>query len=156
MSRALVVDLRYRLQPDDLHGVHLRVVIGAVTLQGLEDFAPVLHFAGSPAKHLVLDEELRRELIHITQSSLVNDWIGRTVELRSVRQDGDVRIGLTAPGRPNTLDVHLFRLYKWRSQQAGAFGQILLLILALMLILLAVSFVENSAQLWETVLDYVG
>jgi hypothetical protein len=155
MSRAMVVDQRYRLQADDLHGATFHVVIQGITFQGLEDLAPVLHFAGAPAKHLVLDEDLRRELIAMTQSSLFDDWIGRTVELRPVRQDGDVRIRLTAAGRPGILDAHWLRLRNWRRQQMRAYGQILLLIAALILILAVVSFVENSQRLLQTVLDYL-
>jgi hypothetical protein len=150
-----VVDQRYRLQADDLHGATLHVVINAITFQGLEDLVPVLHFADAPAKHLVLDEDLRRELIAMTQSSLFHDWIGRTVELRPVRQDGDVRIRLIAAGRPGILDAHVLRLRRWSRQQMRAYGQILLLIAALILLLAAVSFVENSERLLQTVLDYL-
>ena len=155
MSRSPVVDQQYRLQPYDLHGIAMRAVIQEVTFQGLEEVAPVLHFASEPAKHLVLDNELRRELIAIVQSSLCEDWIGQAVELRPVQQGGKVRIGLVAPGRQGTVQAQVARLRHWQQQQVRAYGQTLLLILALLLVLAAVSLLEDSEQFWQALLDYV-
>lgn len=95
MSISYFVDEKYRLQPADLQGRPRRVVIANVTYQGLEDVRPVLHFAGQ-TKRLALDAEQTRQLIALTGSAQLTDWIGRTVVLQPPRR-GETAIRIVAP-----------------------------------------------------------
>jgi hypothetical protein len=75
MSISPIVDADYRLQPADLAGSARRVVISNVTYQGVEEMAPVLHFAGQ-TKRLVLSHEQVEQMLDITGTILYPRWIG--------------------------------------------------------------------------------
>lgn len=102
MSRARVVDQRYRLQAKDLGNTPVVVKIYNVSYQGLEQLTPLLHFDGYPGKVLALDHQQCRDLIRLTHSALCNEWIGHTVLLRPAQQEGDTTLVIETPTTPKT------------------------------------------------------
>lgn len=151
MSRAPVVDERYRLQPADLQGLPLRTVIHKVTYQGLEQLTPVLHFADLPlghlalVKHLALDAAQCRELIRLTRSSFCGDWVGQTVELRVTSVAGKPTINLATPTPPAVVRERLLRVHTPLMLN----GHTLLLITLLVLVFVALFLFENSTAAWQ-------
>jgi hypothetical protein len=89
MSRAAIVDQRYRLCPTDVGVTPRRVVIYNVSLQGLEALQPVLHFGTTLPKPLALTTEQAQTVMQITRSARFDDWIGHALELQT---------GASAPG----------------------------------------------------------
>lgn len=80
MSISPIVDDNYRLQPSDLEGLARQVVIANVTYQGVEEMTPVLHFVGQ-SKRLVLTAAQVEQLVAITGTTLLPQWIGATIVL---------------------------------------------------------------------------
>jgi len=160
MSLSSIVDLRYRLQPADIGPRGLRLTINNISVQGVEDLRPVLHFAEFPTKRLVLDRDQRQALIQMTGSVLFADWVGRQVEL-STEMGGVTHaapgeadpeppvIVLGAPGqvkagrraKPGPVSMH----GRWTS---------LLLLIVILLTFAAVYFLENSDALWQLLEGY--
>jgi hypothetical protein len=149
MSRAPVVDERYRLQPVDLAGAPLRVVITSVSHQGLEEITPLLHFATSPVKPLALDFTQRRELIRLARSSVFADWIGRTVELRVTTVAGKRSIVITDPTPSKVVRERVARL----GSSLRLNWSTVLLIVLLVLVFTALYILENSPTAWSLLLD---
>ena len=80
MSISPIVDDNYRLQSGDLEGKARQVVIANVTYQGVEEMTPVLHFVGQ-SKRLVMTAEQVSQLIDITGTTLLPQWIGASIVL---------------------------------------------------------------------------
>lgn len=149
MARVTVVEQRYRLQPSDLGGAPQRVQITEVSFQGLEELAPVLHFAGGAIKHLVLDARLRRELFELTGSSLCSDWVGQTIELQPTWADGEPMLRIRAPSTPKPLMEQTARLRSRIRLNGRALWPLLLLALALA----ALIWLEQSDAAFQWILD---
>jgi hypothetical protein len=148
MSRALIVDDRYRLRPEDLLGAPLRVSILSVSYQGLEHLTPVLHFANTSAKPLALTPGQRRELIRLTRSSIFSDWIGRTVELRLTMAESKPAIEIAAPTPPAVVREQFARL----RSNLRLHGRTWLLLTLLLLVFTLLYLLENSETVWQAML----
>lgn len=96
MSRVEIIDHRYRLQPEDLAGAPRRLIVANVTLQGLEDMVPTLHFEGQE-KRLPLSAEQCRALTELTGTPVLRDWIGATVVLAPTRSAEGSGIRILSP-----------------------------------------------------------
>jgi hypothetical protein len=96
MSRVEIIDQRYRLQPEDLAGAPRRLVVANVTLQGLEEMVPTLHFEGQE-KRLPLSAEQSRALTELTGTPVLRDWIGATVILAPTRSTDGAGIRILSP-----------------------------------------------------------
>jgi hypothetical protein len=93
------IDIRYRLQPQDLGGQPRPVLVRNVTLEGVEMLTPLVHFEGL-ARPLALDLEQRMQIADIAHSNLLVDWIGLPLILRPERQGAFETIRLApAQGR---------------------------------------------------------
>ena len=109
MSISPIVDANYRLHPPDLEGAARRVVISNVTMQGVENMTPVLHFDGQ-TKRLVLDAEQAAQLVEITGTSLFAQWIGVAVILQPRTKKGHSQIllkAITAKERGQPMPVYM-------------------------------------------------
>jgi hypothetical protein len=69
-----------RLVADDLKGQPRLVTIVNVTLHGLENMTPVLHFTGQ-SKRLALTADQARQMVAATGTGIFQEWIGATVVL---------------------------------------------------------------------------
>jgi hypothetical protein len=151
MSRSTVVDQRYRLQAPDLGGIPQRVIIGAISFQGLEELTPVLHFEGLPNKHLVLNSAQRQELIRLMHSSLCSDWVGRPVELRAIQVDQAAPIVLAAPTTPQVLHERMAHPRK----RGRALSSSWWMALVLLLMLAALLLLERSETVFRFILQFL-
>src|SRR5688572_10671203 len=97
MSISPVIDANYRLQPADLESAARQVVISNVTYQGVEEMTPVLHFDGQ-TKRLVLSPEQAGQVIEITGTPLLPQWIGVALILQPYTTKGESRIDIRASG----------------------------------------------------------
>lgn len=107
MSRVEIVDQLYRLQPEDLAGAPRRLVIANVTLQGLEEMTPTLHFEGH-AKRLTLNAEQSRALSELTGTPILRDWIGVALVLAPTHTADGAGIRIVAPttlGRASAVPI---------------------------------------------------
>lgn len=144
MSRARVVDQRYRLQAKDLGNTPVVVKICNVSYQGLEQLTPLLHFDGYPGKVLAPDQQQCRDLIRLTHSALCNEWIGHTVLLRPAQQEGATTLMIETPTTPKTdLPSLTPRATHW-----GALASTLLLLIILGVALGAAYLLEHLDHLW--------
>jgi hypothetical protein len=138
-----VVDGRYRLQPADLPTPLVRAQVRAVTLQGMEAPALLLHLTGLP-KPLVLDSPNRETLLTLTGTSIFESWVGRELELHVVGAPGAQRIVVTPPGapppRPPSSEL------RGRSSRSRL-TTTLFVLLVLLLVLLAVYWIERGGTL---------
>lgn len=163
MPYSQVVEQRYRVQPLDLGGPTL-VVITNVTLQGLEQIHPVLHF-DRLQKRLMLDDAQSDELARITQSAVFADWVGHEVLLTPVSEDNETRIALSSPSAPpsplpvqpaepteprRSHDVRLPTIDFRSVRHAAHLTWQTLLVLVLIILLIAAFYaVNNTELLWE-------
>ena len=151
MSRAPVVDVRYRLQPADLAGSIQRVVIQQVSFQGLEEMTPVLHFADRFDKPLALTASQRRELIESLHSFLCEEWVGQAIELRPGRHLTDAEIQIGAPTSSSYRHTPA-RPLRTRSFSIGPSLWALLLLVAAVAM---VYWIEQAEILIEMILDWL-
>ncbi|MBK8049773.1 MAG: hypothetical protein IPK16_23300 [Anaerolineales bacterium] len=141
-----IVGMRYRLQTTDLPEIPLRTRVRAVSGQGVENVAPLLHFIGV-AKPLVLGAANIAAMIRITGSPAYDDWIGCEVQIYR-GQEGEepvVRIASALepvtparaylPAEPQTAQRSIRR--RWPA---------LLLLLAVAIALIVVYLIDNWAQ----------
>jgi hypothetical protein len=149
MSRAPIVDERYRLQPADLAGSAQRVLIQQVSFQGLEEMTPVLHFAGPLDKPLALNASQRRELIDLLHSSLCDDWLGQAIELRPARRSVGPEIQIVVPSRSSLGHTPV------RRRRSFSIGPSLWALLLLVAALAAVYWLERAEILIELILDWL-
>jgi len=149
MSRSAVVDHRYRLQPADLAHLPPRLRISGVSLQGVEQIHPVLHFADAPHKPLVLDARQCQTMMQLTQSAVCTDWVGHTIQLQMASADLPPAIQIVAP------TAQAPKLMPRQRQAAGPaqLWRTLLPILVLGLALLSVWLLDRVPGLWERLLD---
>jgi hypothetical protein len=94
-----VMDVRYRLRPEDIAGGQIKAVVRTVTRQGVEKVMPVVHFAGL-TRPLVLDAANLEAMARITGSPLAADWPGHTMLLRVVPEEGTLRVRLLPADAP--------------------------------------------------------
>ncbi len=160
MSLSSIVDLRYRLQAADIGQRVLRLTINNISVQGVEDLRPVLHFAEFPTKRLVLDRDQRQALIQMTGSMLFDDWVGQQIDLSTVMRraaqhvEGEplleqLVIVLSGPGRAKPgrrpHSVSISKSSRWTS---------LLLLIVISLAFAAAYLLENSDTLWHLLEGY--
>ena len=160
MSLSSIVDLRYRLQPADIGQRVLRLTINNISVQGVEDLRPVLHFAEFPTKRLVLDSDQRRALIQMTGSVLFADWVGHQVDLStgmgSVVHDDQGEIAQEQPvivlGAPG--QVKAGRRANVGSVSTSGRWTSWLLLFVILLAFAAAYLLENSDALWQLLEGY--
>ncbi|NJN82874.1 MAG: hypothetical protein HC802_11745 [Caldilineaceae bacterium] len=116
MSRAQIVDEKYRLQEGDLERRPQRVVIANISFQGLEELHAVLHLQGA-TKRMVLSPAHCQELIRITGSVEWADWVGQTIELIPPRREEPTQITIR---EIDTEDSH--RTWKPRRENGERSG----------------------------------
>ncbi len=145
MSRSQIVDQHYRLQSADLQGMPVRTVITAVSFQGLEELAPVLHLANGSFKRLALAPEQREALIQVTQSTFCDDWVGCQIELHPSPAD----LLILAPGTPRQR----YRPNLRALPKALTIGRAIWPLLLVGLVLLLVFLLERSETLFEQILS---
>jgi hypothetical protein len=134
---ARVVEERYRLQPADLPPAGLGGEVTRVTRQGVEAITPVLHLRGAP-KPLLLDGENMRRMSAVAGSPLHADWVGASVALRSMTEDGHQVIRIFA------VDADTAEAPAAARRPAGSqWRAALFLLLELLLAFGAVYLVEN-------------
>lgn len=97
ISLSDTIDIRYRLQPQDLGGRPRPVLVRNVTLEGIEVLTPLVHFEGL-ARPLALDLDQRMQIADIARSNLLVDWIGLPLVLRPERNRGFETIRLVSRG----------------------------------------------------------
>jgi hypothetical protein len=97
MSISDVIDVRYRLMPNDLGGKPRQVFVRSVTLQGVEELTPLVHFEGF-GRPLALDLDQRMQMATIAHSAILSDWIGATLILQPDRLAGSETIQLRNVG----------------------------------------------------------
>lgn len=97
MSRIEIIDQNYRLGAHDLMGAPRKLTITNVSLQGLEEMTPTLHFAGH-TKRLTLTRDQSSDLIRLTGTPVIQQWIGLTVILEPALTPDGVTIRITTPG----------------------------------------------------------
>ena len=139
------IQKRYRLQPEDLAGERVEATITNVSIEGLESLTPVLHFDRFE-KPMLLDPGHANDLARITQSAVMEEWIGRSVSIAPIETAEGARLGLFSPTQ-RTLDQPLSRpphvdsrLRQWRT---------VLYALLIGLILLFVFLFENAGNSLE-------
>lgn len=149
MSRSAIVDGRYRLTPADLNGRPRQVMVKAVTLEGVEDLTPVLHFEGV-ARPLALGLMQRTDMALIARSTLTTDWVGVSLVLWPTKADGQEVIAL------RSIDAAPPRVQpSWRPSNdspARSVRSALLLGLIVLIAFISVFLVENTG-LVETIMD---
>jgi len=150
-GRSRVPMLAYRLQADDLPEGSLTAKIHAVTSQGVEVPTTLAHLEGF-TKPLTLDAEDMNTLMRMTGSPFAADWIGCTVEVRSVRCEGQYVLRLSVPGAPGAPAARLATPKPRRHRLRSAAGFVLILILAL----LAVYLAEEGTVLWTVLQDMLS
>jgi len=135
----------YRLQPEDLAGQRVEVTITNVSIEGLESLTPVLHF-DQLKKPMVLDPGNANDLARITQSAVMEEWIGQSVSIAPIETEQGARLALFSPTQ-RTLDQPLSRpahidsrVRQWRT---------VLYALLIGLIFLFVFFFERSGNALE-------
>jgi len=91
-----IIETQYRLHPADLDGKPRQAQIANVTFQGIEAMQPVLHFTGH-AKRLTLTPAQSRQMVTITGTTIVTQWIGARIVLTPRREQGIATIHISAP-----------------------------------------------------------
>jgi hypothetical protein len=119
-----VVMLRYRLQPADMADKPSTVIIRAVGAQGIEHAAPLLYFTGI-TKPLVLDMQNAAEIGRLAGSLLYSEWVGLTVKLYVVNEDGADLIRLR-PGPRRSQQSPSGRRFAWGRLIRGLLWLVLL------------------------------
>lgn len=147
----MVVDQRYRLQAADLGGAPQRVLIRAISFQGLEELTPVLHFDGLATKHLALSSVQRQELSRVMHSSLCSDWVGRPVELRLGQVDGEPTVRLITPTPPRVLHERVTHIRARGRSLSTSWWMVLVLLLVLASLLL----LERSDTVFRFIVQFL-
>ena len=150
-ARGHVAVAAYRLQANDLPEGFTTAKIHAITAQGVEALTPLAHMEGI-AKPLALDAEDVNTLMRMSGSPFTADWIGRTVEVRTVRRNGPHVLRPYAPGAPPPPVVQPAPPAPRRRGLRSAVGFVLILGLAL----LAVYLVEQGPALWTLLQDLLS
>lgn len=154
-GRAASVVGRYRLQPDDLPGGCHAGQIHSINTQGVEALTPLVYITGL-AKPLALSETDVQTLVRMSDSPFSSDWIGRMVEVRAVRMDGERRLRLYAPGAADLSVDESSPPH--RRQRTALLGALFALIVAVSAMLIV--FTEQIAALWtlleETIPSFLG
>lgn len=150
-ERSAAITSAYRLQPDDLPvGQHLATIRG-VTTQGVETLTPLAHIEGLTLPLALAPEDVDA-LVRMSGSPFASDWVGRKVELRVVRVDGQRIVRLYAPGAAGPPIDRPPRPAPRRRGLRTALGFVLILALAL----LAVYLVEQGPALWTLLQDMLS
>ncbi len=147
-ARSEIMATAYRLQPDDLPNGFYTGKIHAITTQGVETVTPLVHLEGL-ARPLALDAEDVATLVRMSGSPFTSEWIGRTVEARAVRIDGQRVVRLYAPGAATLPIDRPAAPAPRRRGLRTVVGFLLILVLAL----LAVYLVEQGPALWTLLQD---
>ncbi len=143
------IDIRYRLQPQDLGGQARSVLVRNVTLEGIEHLTPLVHFEGL-ARPLALDLEQRMQIAEIAHSHLMVDWIGVPLILRPERQGAFETIQLVAAQQERTRPLALTSAGWVREPQLRRrVTQILLILLLLGVAYAAVTLIDSFSVLDE-------
>jgi hypothetical protein len=135
----------YRLQPGDLAGRSITVTVSNVTLQGLEELQPVLHFA-TIDKRMALDDVQCDAMARLTGQAILEAWIGTRIMLTPVEADEGATIRINQPfssraGSDSLPEPRTAPAFSWR--------QPLLLLLFLALAFGAVYLIEHGSRLWS-------
>jgi hypothetical protein len=154
-GRAASVVGRYRLQPDDLPGGRHTGQIHSINVQGVEALTPLVYITGL-AKPLALSEADVRTLVRMSDSPFSSDWIGRMVEVRVVRVDGERRLRLSAPGAAGPpVDEPSPPHSRRRAALRGALFVVIVAIVALLIV-----FTEQIVSSWtlleETITSFLS
>jgi hypothetical protein len=149
MSISDIVDERYRLHVADLEGRPTRAVIVNVTYQGVEELSPVLHLEGF-AKRLVLSSTQSQELMRITGTAILSDWVGHQVELRPVAGGGEKRIAIR-PIRRRRIDFRPPR--RWLRGERG--GWLVALLVVLLFFLASMMYIYYNGAALDSVLEQI-
>lgn len=160
MSTAPVIDIRYRLRPEDIGRSGRYVTIQNVSWQGVEQLAPLLHLREFPSKRLLLDPQQQQTLMQITGSTETRTWVGQVLLLQVVAVP---ETGTTTPLETNA-DLWRIQLFSptqmptilarprlpW--QLSDQTRKTLLLLLLLLLLFLAVTILDSSESAWQWLL----
>ena len=157
MSTAPVIDIRYRLRPEDIGRSGVYVTIQNVSWQGVEQLAPLLHLREFPSKRLLLDPQQQQTLIQITGNTETRAWIGQVLLLQVVaapevstetaldKPADPWRIQLFSPTQMPTTLVRPRLPWQFSDQTRKT----LLLLLLLLLLFLAVTILDSSESAWQ-------
>ena len=149
-STSPIVDQRYRLTPADLQGRSAVVTIMNVTLQGVEELHPVLHF-DTIRKPLVLDPRQCDDVAHLTRSTIMQEWIGARLLLMPRLGDAGPTIEL----RGEQARIEDQPLYRPPVTARPGWGTVAVALLILV-ILIVMALIENSTLLEELLSAFRG
>lgn len=145
MSRVEIIDQAYRLHAQDLMGAPRRMTITNVSLQGLEEMTPTLHFDGQ-TKRLALTRTQSSELIRVTGTSVLQQWIGLTIVLEPASTPDGPTIRISTPsGAHRTL-----RPTKPLDDEGRAWRRTMIAV-ATLLVLSAIYVAFNATRLAELI-----
>jgi len=150
-ERSEIITSAYRMQPADLPAGEYLGTIHGVTTQGVEALTPLAHIEGL-AKPLALAPEDVAVLVRLSGSPFASDWVGRKVELRVVRVDGQRVVRLYVPGSAALPVDQPPKPAPRRRGLRTALGFVVILALAL----LAVYLVEQGPALWSLLQDMLA
>jgi len=153
-GRAASVVGRYRLQADDLPGGRHTGQIHSINTQGVEALKPLAFITGL-TKPLALSEADVQTLVRLSNSPFSSDWIGRTVEVRVVRIDGDRTLRLYIPGAAGP-PVDAPPVHRRRSMAAPGVVLVIIAVIGALLIVFAEQIFALWALLEQTILALLG
>jgi hypothetical protein len=160
MSTAPVIDIRYRLRPEDIGRSGIYVTIQNVSWQGVEQLAPLLHLREFPGKRLLLDPQQQQALIQITGSAETRAWVGQVLLLQVVATpEVNTATAIDKPAdpwriqlfSPNQIPITL-PLPQLPWQLSDQTRKTLILLLLLLLLFLAVTILDSSENAWQWLL----
>jgi hypothetical protein len=148
--------VRYRLMPDDLGGKPRQVFVRSVTLQGVEELTPLVHFEGF-GRPLALDLEQRMQMATIAHSAILSDWIGATLILQPDRLAGSETIQLRTIEDGSSRVFGRLTRHDRRTPAPRTRSWLRLALIALLLAaaFAAASLVESAPSL-DALLDLLG
>lgn len=138
-----IIRTRYRLNAADLADGSLRTTITNVSLEGLETLHPVLHLAGVE-KRLVLDDQQCDDLAHITETAIMEEWIGREVGLVVDMETSPASITICAPD-----DARLRQRRPIRPSVQTSLLTPYLVALLIITIFIVVFLLDSNETIWQ-------
>ncbi len=148
MSISDAVDTRYRLLPADLGGRARRVLVYRVSVEGVEQMTPLVHFEGV-ARPLALDGDQRSQMAQIAGSTLLADWVGVALVLRPERRNGQTAIALYGLETHKGWAARTVRIEGWRPRTLRLSPTLLRRVLRLLLLLALTGAFFAAASLLE-------